>query len=70
MEIIIQPDAAAANNVAARLFARAIRQENGVVLGLATGSTPLALYQQLVALKLNWRKVTTFNLDEYVDISP
>jgi len=70
MEIIIQPDAAAANNVAARLFARAIRQENGIVLGLATGSTPLALYQQLVALKLNWRKVTTFNLDEYVDISP
>jgi len=70
MEIIIQPDAAAANNVAGRLFARAIRQENGVVLGLATGSTPLALYQQLVALKLNWRKVTTFNLDEYVDISP
>jgi glucosamine-6-phosphate deaminase len=70
MEIIIQPDAAAANNVAARLFAHAIRQENGVVLGLATGSTPLALYQQLVALKLNWRKVTTFNLDEYVDISP
>jgi glucosamine-6-phosphate deaminase len=70
MEIIIQPDAAAANNVATRLFARAIRQENGVVLGLATGSTPLAVYQQLVALKLNWRKVTTFNLDEYVDISP
>src|SRR5580698_3076975 len=70
MEIIIQPDAAAANNVAGRLFARAIRQENGVVLGLATGSTPLALYQQLVALKLNWRKVTTFNLDEYVGISP
>jgi glucosamine-6-phosphate deaminase len=70
MEIIIQPDAAAANTVAARLFAHAIRQENGVVLGLATGSTPLALYQQLVALKLNWRKVTTFNLDEYVGISP
>jgi glucosamine-6-phosphate deaminase len=70
MEIIIQPDATAANNVAARLFAHAIRQENGVVLGLATGSTPLALYQQLVALKLNWRKVTTFNLDEYVGISP
>jgi len=70
MEIVIQPDATAANNVAARLFAHVIRQENGVVLGLATGSTPLALYQQLVALKLNWRKVTTFNLDEYVGISP
>jgi glucosamine-6-phosphate deaminase len=70
MEIVIQPNAAAATDVAARIFARAIRQKDGAVLGLATGSTPLALYQQLVALKLNWRKVTTFNLDEYVGISP
>jgi glucosamine-6-phosphate deaminase len=68
MEIVIQPTAAAANRVAARLLARVIRQKNGVVLGLATGSTPLALYRELVALKLDWRKVTTFNLDEYVGL--
>lgn len=70
MEIVIQPTAAAANTVAARLFANVIRQEHGAVLGLATGSTPLSLYRELVALKLDWRKVTTFNLDEYVGISP
>jgi glucosamine-6-phosphate deaminase len=70
MEIIIQPSAAAANLVAARLFAKFIRQKNGAVLGLATGSTPLALYRELIALKLDWRKITTFNLDEYVGLAP
>jgi len=68
MEIIIQPNAAAANAVAARLFAKSIGQKGGAVLGMATGSTPLALYRELVAMKLDWRKVTTFNLDEYVGL--
>jgi len=40
------------------------------VLGLATGSTPLLLYRELIALKLDWRQVTTFNLDEYIGLSP
>jgi glucosamine-6-phosphate deaminase len=70
MEVIIQPDAAAANAVAARLFARVIRRKTGAVLGLATGSTPLALYREWRALKLDWRKVKTFNLDEYVGLAP
>lgn len=70
MEIIIQPDAAAANTVAARLFAGVILRKTGCVLGLATGSTPLALYRELIALQLDWRKVTTFNLDEYVGLAP
>ena len=70
MEIIIQPTAAGANRVAARLLAGLIRQKPAAVLGMATGSTPLALYRELVALKLSWRKVKTFNLDEYVGISP
>ena len=70
MEIVIQPTAAAANHAAALLLARIIRQKNGAVLGLATGSTPLALYRELVALKLDWRKVATFNLYEYVGLPP
>jgi len=28
------------------------------------------LYRELIALKLDWRKVRTFNLDEYIGISP
>jgi glucosamine-6-phosphate deaminase len=70
MEIVIQPTAAEANRLAARLFAKVIKEEDGAVLGLATGSTPLALYRELIDLRLDWRKVTTFNLDEYVGVSP
>lgn len=70
MEIVIQLTAEAATTVAARLLAGIIRQKPDAVLGLATGGTPLALYRELVALKLDWRKVTTFNLDEYVGIAP
>jgi glucosamine-6-phosphate deaminase len=39
------------------------------VLGLATGSTPIPTYRQLIKLyeekKIDFSKVTTFNLDEY-----
>jgi len=70
MEIIIQPTAEAATNIAARLIARLLREKPDAVLGLATGGTPLLLYRELIALKLDWRKVTTFNLDEYIGIPP
>lgn len=70
MEIIIQPTAEAATNVAAKIIARLLREKPDTVLGLATGSTPLLLYRELIRLKLDWRKVTTFNLDEYVGLAP
>jgi glucosamine-6-phosphate deaminase len=68
MEIIIQPTTSAATTVAARLVADLIRKKPTAVLGLAAGRTPEGLYRELVALKLDWRRVTTFNLDEYVGI--
>jgi len=70
MEIIIQPTAEAATRIAARLVADLIREKPAAVLGLATGSTPLQLYRELIAMKLDWRKVTTFNLDEYIGLPP
>ena len=70
MEIIIQPDAAAATDVATRMIARLLREKPNAVLGLATGSTPLLLYRALVRMKLDWSRVTTFNLDEYVGLPP
>lgn len=70
MEIIIQSTAEAATSVAARIIARLLRKKPDAVLGLATGSTPLLLYEKLIAMKLDWSKVRTFNLDEYVGISP
>jgi glucosamine-6-phosphate deaminase len=68
MEIIIQPTLEAATTVAARIIACLLREKPDAVLGLATGSTPLLLYRELIAMKLDWRKVTTFNLDEYVGL--
>jgi glucosamine-6-phosphate deaminase len=54
--------------MAARLFAHTIRTNPRAVLGLATGSTPVPLYRELVAQKLDWSQVITFNLDEYVGV--
>jgi len=70
MEIIIQPDAEAATAVATQMVTRLLQEKPNAVLGLATGSTPLPLYRALTRMKLDWRKVTTFNLDEYVGLPP
>lgn len=46
----------------------------GCVLGLATGSTPTAVYEELVRLHkeegLSFKNVVTFNLDEYYPMEP
>ncbi len=68
MEVIIQPTTADAAGVAARIIARLLREKPDAVLGLATGSTPLPLYQALIAMDLDWSRVITFNLDEYIGI--
>jgi glucosamine-6-phosphate deaminase len=52
------------------------RRDEGrsVVLGLATGSTPVKLYRELIRLHrdqgLSFRNVVTFNLDEYYGLPP
>jgi glucosamine-6-phosphate deaminase len=44
------------------------------VLGLATGSTPIGVYRELIRMHrdegLSFRNVVTFNLDEYYPMSP
>lgn len=70
MEIIIQPTPEAATAIAARLIARLLKEKPDAVLGLATGSTPLPLYRALVDMQLDWRRVRTFNLDEYLGLAP
>ena len=74
MRVIIQPDPAAASCRAARFIADLVRRRPDCVLGLATGSTPLATYRELIRLhkeeRLDFSRVTTFNLDEYVGLPP
>lgn len=74
MEIIIQPTPAGGGVLAARIIAKLIRSKPDCVLGLATGSTPMATYRELVRMhreeSLDFSRVTTFNLDEYVGLPP
>jgi len=74
MEIIIESSAEAAGIVAARVIAKLVKSKPDCVLGLATGSTPLGTYRELVRMHreegLDFSRVTTFNLDEYVGLPP
>ncbi len=59
---------------AAKHVARLIRKKPDCVIGFATGSTPLGLYKELIRMHreegLDFSKITTFNLDEYVGLPP
>ncbi len=59
---------------AAEILTDRLRRKPDLVLGLATGSTPLGLYKELIRRHiqegLDFSKVTTFNLDEYVGLPP
>jgi glucosamine-6-phosphate deaminase len=77
-EVLVFPDAAAAAGAAAAWLAevieRARRERGHAVLGLPTGSTPKAVYAELVKRyrerALSFEDVTTYNLDEYYPVSP
>src|SRR4030095_13843970 len=74
MLVVIKKDYEEVSREAARIVAGAVRSHPEIVLGLATGSTPLGLYQQLVALyragSLDFSRATSFNLDEYLGLAP
>jgi glucosamine-6-phosphate deaminase len=56
------------------VIGRAMRARGRAVLGLATGSTPLGVYQELIrrfeAKDVDFSRVVTFNLDEYYPMAP
>jgi glucosamine-6-phosphate deaminase len=72
MEVVIQRDYEQMSKVAAQVVVEVLNTKPNAVLGMATGSTPLGLYQELVRLhreeQLDLSRVTTFNLDEYVGL--
>lgn len=69
MRVIITPSAEQLAQEASGIVLQQLQRKPASVLGLATGSTPIALYQQLVSLyqqgKVSFKDVVTFNLDEY-----
>ena len=74
MEVLICEDYETMSAEAAKIVAGVVNNKPNAVLGLATGSTPLALYKELIRMHrdegLNFQHVTTFNLDEYVGLPP
>lgn len=73
MEIIVLPDAAAVGRRAAAILASAIAGSDAPVIGVATGSSPLATYGELAVLAADGLDVsgaTVFALDEYVGLDP
>lgn len=74
MEIIIKENYEQMSKEAAFFVKKRILKNPNLVLGLATGATPLGLYKELVRMHqkegLNFSEVTTFNLDEYFGLEP
>jgi glucosamine-6-phosphate deaminase len=72
MQIIIYDNALQVAESTAQWVKELIKKKPTPVLGLATGSTPIRLYKQLVEQHkrddLSFKNVTTFNLDEYHQI--
>ena len=62
----------AASHIIERIKERAAVSDRPFVLGLPTGSTPIATYEELIrrhkAGEISFRNVITFNMDEYVGI--
>lgn len=73
MEVVIKSSAEEMSKLSAELIADVVRHKPRAILGLATGSTPLGTYKELIRLHkeegLDFSRVSTFNLDEYVGLT-
>jgi glucosamine-6-phosphate deaminase len=72
MLLVLKQTAEELGREAARVVANAVRRNPALRLGLATGSTTVGMYQELVRLHreeaLDFSRVVTFNLDEYLGL--
>ncbi|HCN82379.1 MAG TPA: glucosamine-6-phosphate deaminase [Sphingobacteriaceae bacterium] len=78
LPVTVYPDQSIASKKVARRIADLIlgkqKENQKVVLGLATGVTPVGVYKELIRIhreeKLSFKNVITFNLDEYFPMKP
>lgn len=72
MKVIVTKDYTQMCKLASRIFAAQITLKPESVLGLATGSTPVGMYNELVEMykegRVDFSKVRTVNLDEYAGL--
>ena len=73
MKVIVAKDYAQASALAADIIEKEVRENPACTLGLATGSSPVGMYQELARRcekGLDFSKVHSVNLDEYVGLEP
>lgn len=73
MKIAIVKNAEEGSKLAAQIFIDQVKGNPASVLGLATGSTPVKMYKLLIEAcntGLDFSKIKTFNLDEYLGLAP
>ncbi|WP_195987011.1 glucosamine-6-phosphate deaminase [Clostridium sp. D53t1_180928_C8] len=62
------------SKVAASEFSKVIKEKPDAILGLATGGSPIGMYKELIKMyenkELDFSKITTVNLDEYIGLNP
>ena len=72
MQVFIYKNAEEIARAASMIFAAEILKKPDCVIGLATGSTPIPTYQQLIKLNregvIDFSKVRSYNLDEYIGL--
>ena len=73
MKVIVAKDYAEVSSLAADIIEKEVRDDPSCTLGLATGSSPVGMYRELARRcekGLNFSKVHSVNLDEYVGLEP
>ena len=74
VNIVVAKDPAEVGKLAADQFEAVLRVKPACVIGLATGSTPLPLYRELIerekAGRIDFSRVRSANLDEYKGLAP
>jgi len=73
MEVVICKTKQEASKLAAEMVSAAVLNNPKIVLGLATGSTPVLLYKEMAkiakATKVSYKQAKSWNLDEYVGLA-
>ena len=73
MKVIVLKNYEEISRKAAEVMAELVNSKPEAILGLATGGTPVGMYENLIEMnkagKVDFSKVTTVNLDEYVGLS-
>ena len=73
MEIVVCKTKEEASRKAAEMITAAVAKNPKTVLGLATGSTPVLMYNEMAkavkAKKVSYKQVKSWNLDEYVGLA-